>query len=33
MRYPTREIADLAFFDQLPVGSTPSAIFFWNSER
>jgi 8-oxo-dGTP diphosphatase len=33
IRYPTREIADLAFFDQLPVASTPSATFFWNSER
>jgi ADP-ribose pyrophosphatase YjhB (NUDIX family) len=33
MRYPTREIVDLSFFDRLPVASTPSAKFFWKSER
>ena len=33
MRYPTREIADIAFLDQLSVVSTPSAKFFWESER
>ena len=33
MRFPAREIADIAFFDQLPGVSTPSAKFFWELER
>ena len=33
MRYPTREIADLGFLDELPIATTPSAKFFWESER
>ena len=31
--FPTQEIADLAFFRHLPVPATPSARFFWKSER
>jgi ADP-ribose pyrophosphatase YjhB (NUDIX family) len=27
--FPTREIADLAFFQRLPSNATPSAKFFW----
>ena len=31
--FPIQEIADLGFFEQLPVAATPSARFFWKSER
>ena len=30
--FPTREIADLGFFDRLPTNATPSAKFFWKAE-
>ena len=30
--FPTREIADLGFFDRLPTKATPSAKFFWRAE-
>src|ERR1700730_18373363 len=31
--FPTQEIADLGFFENLPTNATPSAKFFWKSER
>lgn len=31
--FPTQEIAEFAFFERLPTGATPSARFFWKSER
>jgi ADP-ribose pyrophosphatase YjhB (NUDIX family) len=31
--FPTQEIAELAFFNHLPSGATPSARFFWRAER
>lgn len=31
--FPTQEIADLGFFENLPGAATPSAKFFWKSKR
>jgi len=31
--FPTQEIANLGFFENLPTNATPSAKFFWKSER
>jgi ADP-ribose pyrophosphatase YjhB (NUDIX family) len=31
--FPTEEIAEFAFFNHLPTGASPSARFFWKSER
>jgi ADP-ribose pyrophosphatase YjhB (NUDIX family) len=31
--FPTPEIAEFAFFNRLPTGASPSARFFWKSER
>ena len=33
MHFPVAEIADIGFFDRLPSNATPSAKFFWKSER
>jgi ADP-ribose pyrophosphatase YjhB (NUDIX family) len=33
VHFPVAEIADIGFFDRLPSNATPSAKFFWKSER
>jgi ADP-ribose pyrophosphatase YjhB (NUDIX family) len=33
MHFPDREIADLGFYDHLPVKATPSAKYFWKRHR
>jgi ADP-ribose pyrophosphatase YjhB (NUDIX family) len=32
MHFPADEIADLGFFDHLPINATPSAKYFWKSK-
>jgi ADP-ribose pyrophosphatase YjhB (NUDIX family) len=33
MHFPDREIADLAFYDHLPIKATPSAKYFWRRQE